>query len=732
MSSILQNRIWATISSPAPYWARWYKFVVKPSQGKYETIWSTIAFQQTGCIPSGAPDDTCGPTPFGADPDSFWFRLEGDSQNIVGVGDMLTVKIDANGPVGGFLQSEVLDKESIYSGQINSSNPPGIYMRLKANGWSGLPLNATPNINSTVTAHNGGSGAANNCNDNQLLPMPVATSPPIVDELGGVLAIPQGSVVRIKAYNRRLNTNNNLCTNRQITWDSGNVLVDQDYDNIAVCLEGLGFVGLCSAANATGIVEGMDIEYDTNGGTGYYLTGDEVPGDCFTSKIYCTKNGNTYYINNKSFLPRCSQGIIGARKESDATLTVVISFSSGTFCFESEPDNVDPNLFYDASQMMPCKREIFPPHYRSHDAPTTWSPTGISGPYYYANPGSVNQGFLFTPTPTDMEGYLDFFDCYSFGNGVESFRIEDRIDGKFFLLGQRVMAQSNTAYAEVDRFAGLTYSGVFLSAAGANNLNEFNLGLVNYKDLETSFGPIKKLHSRETDILVLQEDRISYVLADKNIISDSTGGGAITSVPEVLGTQIARIEEFGISFNPESFAAWGSNMFFTDTKRGSVIHLKGGSVKSDSLTVISSFGMRSWFRDQFNAQLTTQKLGGFDPYMNEYVLGTNNVQVPIPLVELPCGQEISQNETNQTLSFEVNFGSIVGTVDIPYVISSGGITVSVLWNGLTYTTGLVTTNGTLSFAKTLANPATAVITITPDTSAGAALATYHLTPNCPP
>ena len=30
---------------------------------------------------------------------------------------------------------------------------------------------------------------------------------------------------------------------------------------------------------------------------------------------------------------------------------------------------------------------------------------------------------------------LDFYNCYVFGNGVESFRIEDRIDGKFFLLG---------------------------------------------------------------------------------------------------------------------------------------------------------------------------------------------------------------------------------------------------------------------------------------------------------
>ena len=63
--------------------------------------------------------------------------------------------------------------------------------------------------------------------------------------------------------------------------------------------------------------------------------------------------------------------------------------------------------------------------------------------------------------------------------------------------------------------------------------------IVNFKDLEISFGPIMKLHSRETDMLVLQEDRISYVLAGKNLLSDATGGGAVTSIPEVLGTQIA-------------------------------------------------------------------------------------------------------------------------------------------------------------------------------------------------
>ena len=59
------------------------------------------------------------------------------------------------------------------------------------------------------------------------------------------------------------------------------------------------------------------------------------------------------------------------------------------------------------------------------------------------------------------------------------------------------------------------------------------------------------MSSRAADILTLQEDKISYVLSSKNLLSDSVGGGAIASIPEVLGTQIARIEEDGISNNPE-------------------------------------------------------------------------------------------------------------------------------------------------------------------------------------
>ena len=98
-------------------------------------------------------------------------------------------------------------------------------------------------------------------------------------------------------------------------------------------------------------------------------------------------------------------------------------------------------------------------------------------------------------------------------------------------------------YKEADRFADITYSGVYNDESNVNKLNEFNLGLLNFKPLEDSFGPIQILDARQTDVLTLQEDKISYVLAGKNLLSDAAGGGAIASIPEVLGTQIARTEE---------------------------------------------------------------------------------------------------------------------------------------------------------------------------------------------
>ena len=118
--------------------------------------------------------------------------------------------------------------------------------------------------------------------------------------------------------------------------------------------------------------------------------------------------------------------------------------------------------------------------------------------------------------------------------------------------------------------------------------------------------------------MVLHQDKVTSVLYGKNLLVDALGGGQVASIPEVLGNQIAYPGEYGISNNPESFAYNGSNIYFTDERRGVVLRLAG-----DQISTISSDGMTDYFRDLMIDMTNKQKIGGYDPYNRAYVLSTN-------------------------------------------------------------------------------------------------------------
>ena len=230
------------------------------------------------------------------------------------------------------------------------------------------------------------------------------------------------------------------------------------------------------------------------------------------------------------------------------------------------------------------------------------------------------------------------------------------------------------------------------------------------------------MDGRETDVLVLQEDKVSYVLAGKNLLSDASAGNIISATPEVLGTQIARTEKYGISFNPESYIQWGYDRFFTDVKRGAVIQIKGDSGPNDQLTVISDQNMRTWFRDTFNTSFNTQKLGGFDPYMNEYVLAMNDQLLPINPQCLSCGTSqtftfsIAPPETSKTFTYCVDLGPLVGTTEVSWVFTSVGsgatLDVQIDYDGTIVSSGPTNSNGSLFFNKNNISVETVEITLT--------------------
>jgi len=109
----------------------------------------------------------------------------------------------------------------------------------------------------------------------------------------------------------------------------------------------------------------------------------------------------------------------------------------------------------------------------------------------------------------------EFYDCFTFRNGVESIRILDSIKKQNFTIGNRVYGVSDEEFKEADRGASVTYSGLFNLEGNINRLNSFNLGNLNFKDLDNRYGDIQILDGRKSDLLALQENKISYVLAEK-------------------------------------------------------------------------------------------------------------------------------------------------------------------------------------------------------------------------
>ena len=211
---------------------------------------------------------------------------------------------------------------------------------------------------------------------------------------------------------------------------------------------------------------------------------------------------------------------------------------------------------------------------------------------------------------------LNWYNCWSFKNGVESNRIGDTYNKPYVTNGVTASSSTQDLNETESRVYGLIYSGLYNSTSSVNNLNQFIAAEKITKDINPIYGSIQKLYSgwgQGGDLVALCEDRVLKILANKDALFNADGNTNITSTNNVLGTATPYSGEFGISKNPESFASDAYRIYFTDKVRGSVMRLS-----RDGLTAISNHGMKDWFRD--NLRLTTKIIGSFDDKKDEYNL----------------------------------------------------------------------------------------------------------------
>jgi len=167
----------------------------------------------------------------------------------------------------------------------------------------------------------------------------------------------------------------------------------------------------------------------------------------------------------------------------------------------------------------------------------------------------------------------------------------------------------------------LIYSGIFNSRTGINNTNVFSVGTDITKSVDPANGTIQKLYAEDTNLNIFQELKVSRALIDKDAIYSAEGGGTVTSANLVIGAIQPYQGRYGISEDPQSFAVYGYNKYFTDKNNNVVLRLSNSGIDE-----ISSAGMKDYFRDRFAIIDTNTEegkiKGGWDIYNKQYVLST--------------------------------------------------------------------------------------------------------------
>tara|TARA_R100001463_G_scaffold33332_1_gene74073 strand:+ start:232 stop:6180 length:5949 start_codon:yes stop_codon:yes gene_type:complete len=212
---------------------------------------------------------------------------------------------------------------------------------------------------------------------------------------------------------------------------------------------------------------------------------------------------------------------------------------------------------------------------------------------------------------------LPWFNCYSFGNGVESNRIKDDFNQVFVDKNAIVSTTLQGEYNEEHRKYGLIYSGLYNSISGVNDTSQFIAAEKITKDINPEYGSIQKLYARNSDLLTLCEDKSLRILANKDAVFNADGNTNLTATENVLGQTIPFAGNYGISQNPESFTSYNYRVYFADKQRGAILRLS-----MDGLTPISDYGMKSWFKD--NLKDATKVLGSYDNDKKEYNVTISN------------------------------------------------------------------------------------------------------------
>jgi hypothetical protein len=318
---------------------------------------------------------------------------------------------------------------------------------------------------------------------------------------------------------------------------------------------------------------------------------------------------------------------------------IIIRTSDGFYVFETEPKIAENDIFFENAQTFDIVNN--------------------------KHTGNIQNQDLLNTLPAICE--LDFFNCYSQGNGVESYRVKDGFNTRYLNIDLKPSATLNEKYREITRKADLTYGEAYVESTNVNGINAFNASTNNFKELDKQFGSIQKLLSRDTDIVVLQEDKASKVLFNKSVLYNADGTLNISAANTILGTVVTYLGENGIGTAPESCAVNAYQIYYANPRKGLVQRLSIDGVEP----IIN--GMNDYFRDKFIQNKKVDLIAGYDPFHEQYILSFGK-ETDIPVIE-NCGATIIKENTSIPYNYQLKLNNLLGDTVLNYNIKDGSATI---------------------------------------------------------
>lgn len=213
---------------------------------------------------------------------------------------------------------------------------------------------------------------------------------------------------------------------------------------------------------------------------------------------------------------------------------------------------------------------------------------------------------------------------------VESMDVSDYISSRVWSKGRAHVTYEKAATTNF--YNRIIYSEEYGDDIGGLTFSSFYPGGSSYKNLPKKYGAINFIGNHNQNVAALQENKLSLIGVERNIVEYADSSSSLTVGKEVLGPHKEASGDFGVGNDASSVFMKDGMIFFVDRSRKKII-FSGGS----EMQVISDLDMSSFFETQMNSLASIANGGrivsGFDPQENMYYVtfegvGTTGYSLP--------------------------------------------------------------------------------------------------------